>query len=87
MISLILRHGMAFHLGLLAIYAAWARGGSAPAFFWAIPWLALWALEMLFLLPPQYNGQGYTTAMQRLKRNLLRDPVLYVGLTLIAFLT
>ncbi len=78
---------MAFHLGLLAIYAAWARGGSAPAFFWAIPWLALWALEMLFLLPPQYNGQGYTTAMQRLKRNLLRDPVLYVGLTLIAFLT
>jgi O-antigen ligase len=74
-------------VALLAIYTAWARGGSAPAFFWAIPWLALGIVEMIFLLPPQRNGESMQAAVRRAARGILRDPVFYVGLTLLAFLT
>ncbi|NLF85099.1 MAG: hypothetical protein GX571_03210, partial [Lentisphaerae bacterium] len=52
MINLLLRYGAAVHVALLVVYASWARGGSAPAYFWAIPWLALGILELMFLLPP-----------------------------------
>lgn len=86
MISLLLRYGVAVHVALLAIYSAWARGGSAPAFFWAIPWLALGIVEMIFLLPPQRNGESLRAATRRAGRAIVRDPVFYVGLALVAFL-
>ena len=86
MISLLLRYGAAVHVALLVVYASWARGGSAPAFFWAIPWLALGILEMLFLLPPSHDGSSAHAAARRVWQGLLRDPVFYVGGALLLFL-
>ena len=84
--GLLVRYGVALHLAVLAIYASWARGGSAPAFFWAIPWLALGVIEMMFLLPPMHEGDSVRAAVRRVWRGILRDPVFYIGLALILFL-
>ncbi len=86
MVNLLLRHGVALHLALLAIYTSWARGGSAPAFFWALPWLALGIVEMMFLTPPARAGESPADAARRLRWRLARDPVLYLGAALVLFL-
>lgn len=85
-ISLLLKYGVAVHVALLVVYASWARGGSAPAYFWAIPWLALGILEMLFLLPPGHDNDSPNAAVRRVWRGLLRDPIFYAGGALILFL-
>lgn len=86
MISLLLRYGAAVHVALLVVYASWARGGSAPAYFWAIPWLALGILELMFLLPPSGNGTSPQNAVHRVWHGLLRDPIFYTGGVLLLFL-
>ena len=86
MVEILLKYGVAVHVAVLIIYASWARGGSAPAFFWAIPWLAFGILEMIFLLPVTYAGETMSAAMQRIRGRIVRDPIFYVGLLLLAFL-
>ena len=86
MINLLLRYGAAVHVALLVVYASWARGGSAPAYFWAIPWLALGIVELMFLLPPSGNATSPHNAVRRVWRGLLRDPIFYAGGVLILFL-
>ncbi|MDD5704291.1 MAG: O-antigen ligase family protein [Kiritimatiellae bacterium] len=86
MVNILLRYGVALHLALLVAYASWARGGSAPAYFWALPWLALGMLEMMFLLPPSHSADRPKDAWRRQRRGLLRDPVLYIGAVLVVFL-
>ncbi|MGI6100549.1 MAG: O-antigen ligase family protein [Kiritimatiellia bacterium] len=86
MISLLLRYGAAVHVALLVVYASWARGGSAPAYFWAIPWLALGIVELMFLLPPATEGVSPRHAVRRVWHGLLRDPIFYIGAVLILFL-
>ncbi len=86
MTSLLIRYGIVLHVAVLAIYTSWARGGSAPAFFWAIPWLAAGIIEMMFLLPPVRGGESTHGAIRHLWRGILRDPIFYMGGTLIVFL-
>lgn len=86
MVDILLRYGVALHLALLVVFASWARGGSEPAHFWALPWLALGIVEMMFLLPPVRASDRSSDAWRRLRRSLVRDPVLYLGGMLVVVL-
>lgn len=83
----LLKYGVAFHVALMVIYSSWARGGSSPYYLWALPYLALGVLEMMLLLPPASRDETPETAVGRLFRGLVRDPITYLGLALLAFLT
>ncbi len=86
MVNILLRYGVALHLALLVVFTSWARGGSEPAHFWALPWLALGIVEMMLLLPPMRASERSSDAWRRLRRGLVRDPVLYIGGMLVLLL-
>lgn len=81
------RYAVAIHVALLAGYLAWARGGSTPGLMWPVIWLSLGIIEMTLLLPPMRRTETPLAARARLRRALLRDPVVYLGLALLLFLT
>ena len=86
MINLYLRFGVALHVALMVIYSSWARGGSSPYYLWALPWLALGVIEIMFLMPPMGKKDTPRVATLRLIRNIFLDPVTYLGLFLIGYL-
>ena len=86
MIDVLLRYGVAIHVALMVVYSSWARGGSSPAYLWALPWLCLGLLEIVLLLPPARRGETPQSAVRRLMQGILLDPVTYVCLALIVFL-
>lgn len=83
----ILRFGVAIHVAVMIIYSSWARGGSSAYYYWALPWLALGIVEIMLLMPPGNKDESVIVATRRLIRNIFIDPVTYIGLALIAFLT
>ncbi len=87
MIDVFLRYGVAIHVALMVVYSAWARGGSSPYYLWAIPWLCLGLVEMVLLLPPKRRDESPQTAFRRLLQGILLDPVVYICLALLVFLT
>lgn len=82
-----LKFGVALHVALLIVYASWAKGGSSPYYSWALPWLALGIIEVMFLFPPSKEFENPAIATKRMIRNILLDPVTYIGLALVGFLT
>ena len=86
MIALFARFGVAIHVALLVIWSSWARGGSSPAYLWALPWLSLGVIEMLFLLPPRQRDESPRSAVRHLVRRIVSDPVFYFGALLLVFL-
>ena len=87
MIDLLLRYGVAIHVALMVVYASWARGGSSPDYLWAFPWLSLGLLEIMLLMPPTRRTEAPQTAVKRLLKGLFLDPVTYICIALVAFLT
>lgn len=87
MSRLFTKYGIALHVALLIVYASWAKGGSSPYYSWALPWLALGILDIMFLLPPANEFENPAVATKRLLRNIFLDPVTYIGMALVAFLT
>lgn len=81
------KYGIALHVALLIVYASWAKGGSSPYYSWALPWLALGIIELMFLFPPAREFENPGVATRRMVRNIFLDPVTYIGIALIAFLT
>ncbi len=86
MIDLFVRYGVAIHVALMVVYSAWARGGSSPAYMWALPWLCLGLLEMLLLLPPAHRGETPQAAVKRMIGGIFLDPITYIGIALVGFL-
>lgn len=86
MIAILARFGVAIHVALLVVWASWARGGSSPYYLWALPWLSLGLLEMMFLMPLRHHGQSPRSAARNLFRGLVRDPAFYFGILLLIFL-
>ena len=74
------------HVALMVVYSAWARGGSSPAYVWALPWLCLGLLEMMLLLPPVRRGEALRAAARRMVGGILLDPVTYIGVALVGYL-
>ena len=87
MINLYLRFGVALHVALMVIYSSWARGGSSPYYLWALPWLSLGVIEIMFLMPPMGKRDTPRVATSRLIKNIFLDPVTYLGLFLVGYLT
>lgn len=87
MSRIFVKFGIALHVALLIVYASWAKGGSSPYYSWALPWLSLGIIEMMFLLPPAKEFENPATATKRMLRNIFLDPVTYIGIALIGFLT
>ena len=87
MIDVLLRYGIAIHVALMVIYSAWARGGSSPVYLWALPWLCLGVLEIALLLPPARRGESPQAACKRFVKGVFLDPVTYICLALLTFLT
>ena len=87
MIDVFLRYGVAIHVALMVVYSAWARGGSSPVYLWALPWLCLGVAEMVLLLPPTRRDESPHSAVRRLVQGIFLDPVTYICLALVAFLT
>ncbi len=71
---------------LLLTYAAWARGGTHPAFQKPLPWLGL--IVLICLAVPVLRGRYPDTrpAGRGLPGTLLRDPVVYFGLAFLLLL-
>ena len=86
MIDLFVRYGVAIHVALMIAYSAWARGGSSPAYAWALPWLCLGLLEIMLLLPPTRRGESPRVAVKRMLTGIFLDPVTYIGIALVVFL-
>ncbi len=86
MIDLFVRYGVAIHVALMVVYSAWARGGSSPAYMWALPWLCLGLLEIMLLLPPARRGETPQSAVKRMLGGIFLDPVTYIGIALVGFL-
>ena len=86
MIDLFVRYGVAIHVALMVVYSAWARGGSSPAYVWALPWLSLGLLEIMLLLPPAHRGETPKSAVRRMIGGILLDPITYIGIALLGFL-
>jgi O-antigen ligase len=86
MIDLFVRYGVAIHVALMVVYSAWARGGSSPAYVWALPWLSLGLLEIMLLLPPAHRGEAPKSAVRRMIGGILLDPITYIGIALLGFL-
>ncbi len=87
MIDLFLRYGVAIHVALMVVYSSWARGGSSPAYLWAIPWLCLGVAEIMLLMPPTRRTESPQTALKRFLKGLFLDPVTYICIALVGFLT
>lgn len=87
MIRKFVRYGVAFHVALMVIYSSWARGGSSTYYFWALPFLALGVIEMMLLMPPAARDDTPAMALSRLFRSIFRDPIFYIGIALLVFLT
>ena len=87
MLDLFVRYGVAIYIAVMVAWASWARGGSSPAYVWALPWLALGIIEMMLLQPPGHRGESPENSLRRLFRGLIRDPILYIGVGVIGFLT
>lgn len=87
MIAFISRFGAALGVILMVLWSSWARGGSSPYYFWALPWISLLTLELMFTLPTRHYGESPRSAVRHLLMRIVRDPVFYFGLALLAFLT
>lgn len=87
MVAFLARFGVALSVALFVFWSSWARGGSNSYYFWALPWICLLTLEMMFVLPPRMHGQSPRGAVRHLLRRIVRDPVFYFGVALLAFLT
>lgn len=87
MIRKFIRYGVAFHVALMVIYSSWARGGSSYHYFWALPFLALGVIEMMLMMPPTVRDDTPAMALSRLVRSIFRDPIFYIGMALLVFLT
>ncbi len=74
-----IRSLIAIHVALLVIWSSWARGGSSPAFFGALPWLTLALIVITCLLPPRKRGESSTSALVSLLLRVVKDPVFYIG--------
>ncbi len=86
MIAFFARFGVAIHVALLVVWASWARGGSSPAYFWALPWISLGILEVMALMPPRPEGMSPRSALRHLLRKIIADPIFYFGVILLGFL-
>lgn len=86
MLSFLSNFGVAFNVALLVIWSAWARGGSADGYYWALPWICLLVWEAMMLFPPRRYNESAHSAFRRLFIRMARDPVFYFGVLLLVFL-
>lgn len=86
MLAFLSKYGAALGVVLSILWTSWARGGSSPYYLWALPWLALFTIELMFTLPLRRIGDSPRSAVRHLLRRIVRDPVFYFGLGLIIFL-
>lgn len=86
MVAFLARFGVALSVALFVFWSSWARGGSNYHYFWALPWICLLTLEMMFVLPPRMHGQTPRGAVRHLLRRIVRDPTFYFGVALLIFL-
>lgn len=86
MTAFLAKFGVALHVALMVLWASWARGGSAPAYFWALPWLSLGLIEVMLLLPLRQPNESVQSAFVRLLKKIAMDPIFYIGMLLLAFL-
>ena len=87
MIAYLARFGVALSVALFVLWSSWARGGSNFHYFWALPWICLLTLEMMFVLPLRGYGQSPRSAIRHQLKHIFRDPVFYFGIALLIFLT
>lgn len=88
MLRQLIKYGVALHVALIVAWSAWARGGSSPVYAWALPWLALGILEIMFLMPPSRSSDSTPReSLRELVRRIALDPITYIGAGLLAFLT
>lgn len=87
MMEFFTRNWVAIHVALLVLWSSWARGGSSPSYLWALPWLSLGVVEILFLLPPRRKNESPQEAVVRQWSRFLHDPIFFIGLALLGFLT
>ncbi len=77
-------------LGLIAILFAlftWLGGGIvAPWLTPWTPWMTLLIAEVMLVLPEQRHNESLFDARRRVWRGLIRDPLLWLSVLLIAFL-
>ncbi len=78
-------------LGLIAVLFAlftWLGGGIvAPWLTPWTPWMTLLIAEVMLLLPEQRYNESLFEARRRVWKGVLRDPLLWLSIALIAFLT
>ena len=73
------------HVALLVIYLSWARGGSSPALYLPLLLLVPGLTEMVLMFPPRRRQETAEQARARVRRQLMRDPILYLGFGLLLF--
>lgn len=86
MLAFLSNFGVAFNVALLVIWSSWARGGSSPHYYWALPWICLLVWEAMLLFPPRRFGESANSAFRRLFVKMVKDPIFYFGALLLVFL-
>ncbi len=78
-------------LGLVALLFSlftWLGGGIvAPWLTPWTPWMTLLIAEVMLVLPEQHHNESLFEARRRVWKRLVRDPLLWLSVVLIAFLT
>ena len=84
----IVRHIVVALVALMFTLFTWLGGGIVPRWLapW-VPWVTLLLIEVMLLLPEQRRTESLLEARTRVWKSLLRDPLTWLSLALVAFLT
>ena len=84
--TFLLRNLVLLHVLLLVLFLTWVHGGTRVDHLQAVPWLTFLILNVLVALPPQRKGETLPEARRRVWDGVLRDTLLYIGLSLTTLL-
>lgn len=81
MIKFFTRNALTLQLLFLALCFSWIHGGTRPDLLLnAIPWIALFVLEIALIFPQARTTETIADARDRVLYKLFRDPLFYIAL-------
>jgi hypothetical protein len=81
---LLTKYGLVLHIAFIVLYPVLFLARQRVFDLVALLWLSLVALELMVLLPSVRKGETLSDARLRVLRALVSDPLLYIGLAIVA---
>ena len=85
--SWFVRNALVVNIFALVLAFSWIHGGTRPDHLMpVVPWLTIFALQMLLVFPQAKSTENLIEARQRVYKSLRRDPLTWLALILLALL-